>query len=119
MTHPKEILERHDINAKKSLGQNFLYDEAILARIADAADVNDADDVLEVGPGLGSLTKELARRANRVVAVELDDRMIPILEGELSGFDNLKIVHQDILKIRPEDEFARSQSYVSQSHTAR
>ena len=111
MTHPKEILERHDINAKKSLGQNFLYDEAILARIADAADVNDADDVLEVGPGLGSLTKELARRANRVVAVELDDRMIPILEGELSGFDNLKIVHQDILKIRPEDEFARSQSY--------
>ncbi len=109
--HPKEILQQHGIDAKKSLGQNFLYEESILARIADAADVNSADDVLEVGPGLGSLTKQLAQRANRVVAVELDDRMIPILRMELSHFNNTEIVHQDILEMSPTDQFAHSESY--------
>lgn len=109
--HPKEILQQHGIDAKKSLGQNFLYEESILARIADAADVNAADDVLEVGPGLGSLTKQLAQRANRVVAVELDDRMIPILRMELARYPNAELIHQDILEMEPKGEFAHSQSY--------
>lgn len=109
--HPKEILEQHGIDAKKSLGQNFLYEESILRRIAQAADLSDADEVLEVGPGLGSLTKVLAQSVKRVVAVELDDRMIPILRMGLNRYPNVEIVHQDILELAPADEFADSASY--------
>ena len=111
MIHPKEILEQHGIDAKKSLGQNFLYEESILRRIAQAADLAAEDEVLEVGPGLGSLTKVLAETAKRVVAVELDDRMIPILRLGLSRCPNVEIVHRDILELAPADEFADSRSY--------
>lgn len=109
--HPKEILEQHGIDAKKSLGQNFLYEESILRRIVEAADVSAADDILEVGPGLGSLTAQLAQVANRVVAVELDDRMMPILRFGLNQYHNISLVHQDILEMNPADEFSGSQSY--------
>ncbi|MEM8861214.1 MAG: 16S rRNA (adenine(1518)-N(6)/adenine(1519)-N(6))-dimethyltransferase RsmA [Chloroflexota bacterium] len=111
MIHPKEILERHGIYAKKSLGQNFLYEESILRRIVETADVSKSDDVLEVGPGLGSLTLELAAAAHRVVAVELDDRMIPILRMGLGRCQNVSVVHQDILEMNPADKFAHSQFY--------
>lgn len=95
--HPKQILTEYNLEPKKSLGQNFLFDENILAQIVDWAKLSAEDEVLEIGPGLGSLTKQLAERARRVVAVELDGRFIPILQEELVGFDNVELLHGDIL----------------------
>jgi 16S rRNA (adenine1518-N6/adenine1519-N6)-dimethyltransferase len=77
--HPKAILDQYNLQPKKSLGQNFIYDENVLARITAAANPQPTDNVLEIGPGLGSLTRHLAQAAGRVVAVELDDRLLPIL----------------------------------------
>ena len=95
--HPRQLLDRYGIAPKQSLGQNFLYDEGLLARIVAAAELSPADAALEVGPGLGALTRQLARAAGRVVAVELDDRLLPILRYELEPFANVEIVHGDIL----------------------
>jgi 16S rRNA (adenine1518-N6/adenine1519-N6)-dimethyltransferase len=105
MLHPKQILTHYGLEAKKSLGQNFISDENILARIAAAAELTPADNVLEVGPGLGSLTHQLARAAGRVVAVELDDRLLPILALEMGGYDNVELVHGDILEQEPAQWF--------------
>ena len=99
--HPKHVLEQHGLEPKQSLGQNFLADDNLLARIVDAAEVEKGDSVLEIGPGLGSLTHHLARRAGRVVAVELDDRFIPILQSEMTRYDNVTLVHGDILEQDP------------------
>ncbi len=99
--HPRHILDRYSVAPKQSLGQNFLYDEELLARIVATAEVGPEDDVLEVGPGLGALTRQLARVAARVVAVELDDRLLPILGYELEPFANVEIVHGDILTFDP------------------
>jgi 16S rRNA (adenine1518-N6/adenine1519-N6)-dimethyltransferase len=99
MNHPKEILQFYNLPAKKSLGQNFLYDEAILTRIADSAEVGENDVVVEVGPGLGHLTEILAKRAKQVVAVELDDRLLPILQNRLGQHENVTIIHDDILEV--------------------
>ncbi len=99
--HPRQILDRYGVSPKQSLGQNFLYDEELLARIVAAAEVEPGDAVLEVGPGLGALTRQLARAAGRVVAVELDDRLLPILNYELEPFANVTIVHGDILAFDP------------------
>lgn len=95
--HPKQILTEYNLEPKKSLGQNFLFDENILAQIVDWAELTPEDEVLEIGPGLGSLTKQLAERAGRVVSVELDDRFIPILQNELANNDNIELLHGDIL----------------------
>ena len=99
--HPRLILERYGIAPKQSLGQNFLYDEGLLARITAAAELSPADQVLEIGPGLGALTRQLAQAAGRVVAVELDERLLPILRYELEPFANIEIVHGDILRVDP------------------
>jgi 16S rRNA (adenine1518-N6/adenine1519-N6)-dimethyltransferase len=99
--HPKTILAGYGLQPKKSLGQNFLYDENVLARIVDAADLQPHDEVLEIGPGLGSLTRQLAQRTGRVVAVELDDRLIPVLENETADLDHIEIVQGDILETDP------------------
>jgi 16S rRNA (adenine1518-N6/adenine1519-N6)-dimethyltransferase len=80
--HPKQILKQYNLSPKKSLGQNFLFDEGILAKIIAAAAISAEDTVLEIGPGLGALTRLLAQQAERVVAVELDDRFMPILQTE-------------------------------------
>ena len=96
--HPKELLSQAGLEPKQSLGQNFLFDENILGRICDAADVGPEDIVLEIGPGLGALTRQLAARAGQVVAVELDDRLLPLLEQELAGTDNVRVIHGDILE---------------------
>ncbi len=85
------------IRAKKSLGQNFLKDPLYLCKIADAAQVCPEDQVLEIGPGLGHLTAVLAKRAQRVLALELDTRLIPVLEREFSGQNHVTIVHADAL----------------------
>lgn len=98
MEHPKHILTRHDIRAKKSLGQNFLHDDALLSAIASAASIGPADAVLEIGAGLGALTAHLAQVAARVVAVELDQRFLSILETQVGALPNVELVHGDILE---------------------
>jgi len=97
----REILRAYDLDPKKSLGQNFLTDGAYLDRIADAAELTPQDAVLEIGPGLGALTARLADRAGRVVAVELDDRLIPVLRGMFGTRKNVEIIHGDILALDP------------------
>jgi 16S rRNA (adenine1518-N6/adenine1519-N6)-dimethyltransferase len=96
-----DLMRRYGLDPKKSLGQNFLVDESHLRRIADAADLTKDDTVLEVGPGLGVLTRHLAERAGRVVAVELDDRLIPILQERFAGQPHVEIIHGDILTLDP------------------
>ena len=105
MEHPKSTLGRYGLTAKKSLGQNFIYDEQILDRIVDVAGITEDDQVLEIGPGLGSLTLHLADRAGRVVAVELDDRLLTILEHQLGAYRNVEIVHADVLEVDPASLF--------------
>jgi 16S rRNA (adenine1518-N6/adenine1519-N6)-dimethyltransferase len=101
MEHPKRILGRSGLTIKKSLGQNFLHDEAILARIATALQLEARDEVLEVGPGLGALTRHLARQARRVIAVEIDDRLLPLLARGLASEPNVELVLGDILQFEP------------------
>ena len=103
--HPNAILLRHGVSPKKSLGQNFLYDDQLLAKIAAAAGLSTADNVLEIGPGLGSLTKHLALAAGRVTAVELDERLAPILSQELAAFYNVTLIQGDILGSAPDTFF--------------
>jgi 16S rRNA (adenine1518-N6/adenine1519-N6)-dimethyltransferase len=105
MAHPKELLERNGLQPKQSLGQNFLFDDNILARIVEAAEIAPEDAVLEIGAGVGTLTHHLARAAGRVVAVELDDRLIPLLQREIARYDNVTVVHGDILALSPDDWF--------------
>ena len=97
------ILKAHGLFADKSLGQNFLQDPIALQRIVDSAEVLPTDTVLEIGPGLGALTRHLAAAAGEVVAVELDGRLIPALEKTIAGFTNIRIVQGDILDFVPAD----------------
>ena len=97
------ILKSHGLFADKSLGQNFLQDPIALQRIVDSAEVLPTDTVLEIGPGLGALTRHLAAAAGEVVAVELDGRLIPALEKTIAGFTNIRIVQGDILDVSPTD----------------
>jgi 16S rRNA (adenine1518-N6/adenine1519-N6)-dimethyltransferase len=113
LSHPKELLAAYGLQPKKSLGQNFLFDENILARIVETAEIQPADHVLEIGPGLGSLTHLLARQAAQVVAVELDDRLLPILQGQLALYNNVRLIHGDILKQRPGELFQQPYKVVA------
>lgn len=103
--HPKRLLADYGLEPKKSLGQNFLFDDGLLARIAASAELTPADAVLEVGAGLGSLTQHLAQAAGRVVAVEIDQRLIPILNARLAHYTNVAVVQGDILTIDLADWF--------------
>ncbi len=103
--HPKQILEYYKIEPKKSLGQNFLFDENVLARVIETAELNSDDYVLEIGPGLGALTKLLAPAVQAVTAVELDDRFMPILAIEFEPFANITLIHGDILDQNPNTLF--------------
>lgn len=94
----KAILEKYGFSFKKSLGQNFLIDTNILNRIVDHANLTENSGVIEIGPGIGALTEQLARRSRKVVAFEIDQRLLPILEETLSPYSNKKIIHQDVLK---------------------
>lgn len=113
MIHPSHLLQHYQIEPKQSLGQNFLFEDGVLERIAQAAELTATDAVLEIGPGLGSLTRLLAQTAVEVVAVELDQRFLPILEAELRGFPNLKLIHGDILELNPNDLFERPYKVVA------
>ncbi len=94
----KEIIEANRFAFKKNFGQNFLIDSNILDNIAACADITKEDCVLEIGPGIGSLTQVLAEQADRVVAVEIDSTLIPILRQTLAEYHNIEILNQDILK---------------------
>jgi 16S rRNA (adenine1518-N6/adenine1519-N6)-dimethyltransferase len=93
-----ELLKREKLWAQKKLGQNFLVNPAVLEQIVKAADLKPSDSVLEIGPGLGILTEQLAKRANNVTAVELDRSIIPVLQKNLGNAMNVEIVHADALK---------------------
>lgn len=93
----KAILEKYGLSAKKSLGQNFLIDQHVLNKIIRAADVNDTDSVLEIGPGLGGLTQALSEKAGKVLAVELDKRLVEVLKNIFVDASNIEIIHSDIL----------------------
>lgn len=95
----KEIIARYNFAFKKSFGQNFLTDERVLNKIIASAQITDEDIVLEIGPGIGTLTQALARRAKKVIAVEIDKTLIPVLNEVLSDFDNIEIINEDILKV--------------------
>ena len=96
-------MRRFDLHARKSLGQHFLIDEEVLKLITSAAKITPTDVIMEIGPGLGVLTRDLARQAGWVVAVELDDRLAAILKQTLASFNNVTIVNKDILEIDPAD----------------
>lgn len=97
-TRTRAIMETYGLTFKKSLGQNFLTDINILKNIVAAAEVSEEDNVIEIGPGIGALTEQLAKRANKVMALEIDDRLLPVLADTLSPYENVEVVHQDILK---------------------
>ncbi|HWL11648.1 MAG TPA: 16S rRNA (adenine(1518)-N(6)/adenine(1519)-N(6))-dimethyltransferase RsmA [Ureibacillus sp.] len=94
----KEILNKYGFSFKKSLGQNFLIDPNILRNIVSHANLTENSGAIEVGPGIGALTEHLARGAKKVVSFEIDQRLLPVLEDTLSPYDNVTIVHSDILK---------------------
>ena len=97
----RRLLEQWDLRPNKGLGQNFLVDQAVLHKIVAAAELAPEDVVLEIGAGLGTLTRELARSAAHVVAVELDRRLMPVLQSVLSDLDNVTLVQGDILDLDP------------------
>lgn len=94
----REVLNKYGFSFKKSLGQNFLIDTNILKRIVDHAELTEKSAAIEIGPGIGALTEQLARRSEKVVAFEIDQRLLPILEDTLSPYPNIKIIHSDVLK---------------------
>lgn len=94
----REILEKHGIHAKKGFGQNFLTDLNVLNGIAQSAHISKEDNVIEIGPGIGALTEVLAKAANQVVALEIDGDLLPVLDDVLAPYDNVKVLHQDVLK---------------------
>ena len=95
----KEILSKYGFSFSKALGQNFLVNPSVCPRMAELGGAKKGVGVIEVGPGIGVLTYELARRADKVIAVELDKRLLPVLDETLSEFDNVKVINDDILKI--------------------
>lgn len=93
------ILQKYNFNIQKKYGQNFLIDPTVLERIVDAAEISKEDCVLEIGPGLGTLTQYLAERAGNVAAVEIDKKLMPILQETLSAYENVSLINADILKL--------------------
>lgn len=94
-----EILQKYNFNFQKRFGQNFLIDTHVLDKIISASEITKEDCVLEIGPGIGTMTQYLAENAREVIAVEIDDHLIPILEDTLSEYDNVTVIHNDILKV--------------------
>ena len=94
-----EVLQKYHFNFQKKFGQNFLIDTHVLEKIMNAAQISKDDCVVEVGPGIGTMTQYLAERAGHVVAVEIDKALIPILSDTLSAYDNVEVINEDILKV--------------------
>ncbi len=98
-TNTIEILKKYNFNFQKKYGQNFLIDSNVLERIIEAAEITKNDLVLEIGPGIGTMTQYLAEHAREVVAVEIDETLVPILKDTLSPYDNVTVINDDILKV--------------------
>ncbi|MCF2657128.1 16S rRNA (adenine(1518)-N(6)/adenine(1519)-N(6))-dimethyltransferase RsmA [Lacrimispora saccharolytica] len=94
-----EILKKYNFSFQKRFGQNFLIDTHVLEKIVDEAGIDEDDCVLEIGPGIGTMTQYLCERAGRVIAVEIDKALIPILNDTLSSYSNVEIINEDILKV--------------------
>lgn len=94
-----EIIEKYRFSFQKKFGQNFLIDSNILEKIVDSAELTEQDCVLEIGPGIGTMTQYLAEQAREVIAVEIDKNLIPILEETLGDYDNVTVINEDILKV--------------------
>ena len=109
----KEIISRHGFSFKKSLGQNFLIDQNILYKIVEAAGLDEDKGALEIGPGIGALTEKLAQTAGTVTAVEIDQRLIPILREVLEPYENVKVHHGDVLKVDLHELFRQDFAGVS------
>ena len=95
----KFLMKKYNIKANKSLGQNFLIDDDVIDKIVDGAEVEKDDIVIEIGPGLGSMTKILLERARKVICIELDPKMIKILHDRFIAYSNIEIINEDVLKI--------------------
>lgn len=95
----KELMQKYGFVLKKSLGQNFLIDQNVLHNIVSAAELDETKGALEIGPGIGALTQQLAKRAGKVVAVEIDQRLLPMLEETLAPYPQAEVVHGDVLKV--------------------
>ena len=94
-----EIIQKYGFTFQKKFGQNFLIDEHVLDKIIAAADISGDDTVLEIGPGIGTMTQRLAEWAGKVIAVEIDSGLIPILQETLAGYENVEIINEDVLKL--------------------
>lgn len=95
----QELVKKYNFKFSKSLGQNFLVDESVLSDIVNGAEVNDEDFIIEIGPGVGTLTAQLLMKAKKVTAIELDNDLIPILKEELGENENFNLIHKDALKV--------------------
>ena len=95
----KEVVNKHNFKSSKSLGQNFLIDDNVIDRILEGARLSETDRIIEVGPGIGTLTREMGKVAENVVAIEIDKTLIPILKETLADLDNVEVVNEDILKV--------------------
>ena len=94
-----EVLQKYNFNFQKKFGQNFLIDTGILEEIIDSAGITKDDMILEIGPGIGTMTQYLCESARQVIAVEIDTNLIPILKDTLSEYDNVKVINDDILMV--------------------
>jgi len=106
------ILKKYNILANKSLGQNFLINDEVIEKIVDSADIKEDDLVIEIGPGLGTLTKKLLEKAKKVIAIELDKRMLTILNDRFSLYDNFEIINEDVLKVNLNEIINKEKEYV-------
>lgn len=95
----KDLLNRHGFKFSKALGQNFLINPTVCPRMADACGADENTGVIEVGPGFGVLTAELAKKAKKVVSIELDERLLPVLDETLAEFNNVEVINSDVLKV--------------------
>ena len=99
ISYIKDLCQRYGFALQKSYGQNFIVNSGICPKIAEHAEVNENCGVIEIGTGIGVLTKELALRAKKVVAIEIDTKLLPLLEETLADFDNIKIINKDVLEV--------------------
>ncbi len=102
LVNPKvtiEILRKYDLKFEKKFGQNFLIDAHVIERMIEGAQITREDTVIEIGPGIGTLTQFLAQSAGRVISVEIDNKLIPVLEETLSEFDNTEVINADVMKL--------------------
>ncbi|MBL7126050.1 MAG: ribosomal RNA small subunit methyltransferase A [Dehalococcoidales bacterium] len=111
LAETKQLLRRFALKARKRLGQHFLIDDDVRQQILAAAELTPDDTVMEVGPGLGILTRELAQRTRRVIAIEMDDKLADFLQQELASLPNATIINEDILKVEPAALLARPERY--------